>query len=74
MERLLEWYVRALNALAALEGRALRPGPGQRGGGILEYCLIIGLVAVAIVAMLNQFTGAISQVFARIIGRLANIG
>lgn len=74
MEYLMEVYVRWQTALAALEERALRPGPGQRGAGILEYCLIIGLIAVAIIAVLNQFTGAISAVFTRVIGRLSGIG
>lgn len=74
MEQLLEAYVRWQTALAALEERVLRPGPGQRGAGILEYCLIIGLIAVAIITVLNQFTGAISGVFTRVIGRLVGVG
>ena len=71
MEQLLGAYVRCQTAL---EERALRPGPGQRGAGILEYCLIIGLIAVAIITVLNQFTGAVSSVFLRVIGRLSGIG
>jgi Flp pilus assembly pilin Flp len=74
MEQLLEAYLRWQAALAELEERVLRPGSGQRGAGILEYCLIIGLIAVAIVTVLNQFTGAISAVFTRVIGRLSGIG
>ena len=74
MQDLMGTYVRWQTVLSALAERALRPGRGQRGAGILEYCLIIGLIAVAIIAVLNQFTGAISAVFTRVIGRLSGIG
>lgn len=62
------------DALTAWAARALLPGASQEGAGILEYCLIIGLIAVAIITVLGQFTGAISNVFTRIIGRLSGIG
>jgi Flp pilus assembly pilin Flp len=74
MERLLGWYVGWLRLLAGLEARLRPPGAAERGQGILEYCLIIGLIAVAIIAVLSQFTTAISAVFTRLIGRLAGIG
>ena len=78
MERLLEWYLRMLAELAALgrwlEGCLPAPNASQRGAGILEYCLIAAVVAIGLLAALNAFTGALSAVFARIVGRLAGMG
>ena len=78
MDRLLEVYVRALGEAAEL-GRRLEarlPGPGvsQRGAGILEYCLIAAVISIGLLAILNQFTGALSAVFTRMIGRLGGLG
>ena len=74
MERLLGWYVGWLGLLAGLERRLRAPGAAERGMGILEYALIVGIVAVAIVTIMTQFTSAIAAVFTRMIGRLAGIG
>lgn len=78
MEHVVQWYLRLLEEVMALErwleSRLPAPGGTQRGAGILEYCLIAAVVAIGLLAALNAFTGALSAVFARIVGRLAGMG
>ena len=78
MESLLEQYLRAQAELATLgrwlERRLPTPNVAQRGAAILEYCLIAAVVAIGLLVALNAFTGALSAVFNRIVGRLNGMG
>ena len=78
MESLLEQYLRAQAELATLgrwlERRLPALDESQRGAAILEYCLIAAVVVIGLLAALNAFTGALSGVFGRIVGRLNGLG
>lgn len=75
MEQVLAWYLALVAALEQwLERRLPAPSAAQRGQSILEYCLIVAAVAIGLLAALNAFTGALSAVFTRIVGRLAGMG
>jgi Flp pilus assembly pilin Flp len=46
----------------------------QKGQGIVEYGVILGVVAVVALAALQAFTGVIGQMFTRIGSALAGVG
>ncbi|HZQ97746.1 MAG TPA: Flp family type IVb pilin [Chloroflexota bacterium] len=60
MQFLNEQYLKAVNALEA----------GEEGQGLVEYALIIALVAIALVAGLKLLTGGISGTFTSITSSL----
>lgn len=45
----------------------------ESGQGMVEYALIIGLVAVVLIAALGLMTGSIQEIFGRITGELDSI-
>jgi pilus assembly protein Flp/PilA len=47
---------------------------GEEGQGLVEYALIIALLAVVAVAALQILSGAVGGVLTRIAGRLSSIG
>ena len=40
---------------------------GEEGQGLVEYALIIGLIAIVLIVALNGMAGGIAGVFARIV-------
>jgi pilus assembly protein Flp/PilA len=60
MQFVTEQYLKAVNALEARE----------EGQGLVEYALIIALVAIALVAGLKLLTGGISGTFTSITSSL----
>ena len=46
----------------------------ERGASVVEYALIIAVVAVGLIAVLNTFTGAVGQVFANIMASIQGLG
>jgi pilus assembly protein Flp/PilA len=47
---------------------------GEGGQGLVEYGLIVGLIAVACMIVLQAMGTGIAGVFTRILGRLSGIG
>ncbi len=45
----------------------------ESGQGMVEYALIIALVAVALIAILSQLQGGIQGIFQRIIDALSGV-
>jgi len=56
MQFLNAQYLKLVNAMET----------GEEGQGLVEYALIIALVAIVLVAALNLLTGGISSTFGRI--------
>ena len=46
--------------------KAMLFAPKERGQGLVEYALIIALIAILLIAALGLVTGALSTVFSRI--------
>jgi Flp pilus assembly pilin Flp len=62
--------------LEVLEGwlATRRGAAGEGGQGLVEYVLIVGLIAVVCIVVLDAMGAGISGVFTRILGRLAAVG
>ncbi len=46
----------------------------EKGQGMVEYALIIGLIAVALILVLGQVEGGITGVFTTIVTKLQGVG
>jgi Flp pilus assembly pilin Flp len=58
----LEWGVAAV---------VVRAEPGQ---SMVEYAILVAVVVVALVAVLQAFTGGLAQVFNNLLARIQSIG
>lgn len=61
IDTVTEWYLRVSNALAS-----------EKGQGLVEYALIIAVVAIMLVAALAGLRGQINTTFSNITTRLQN--
>jgi len=57
--------------LKKFKGYALTKISNEKGQGMVEYALIIGLVAIVVIAVLVLLGPAISQTFQKIIDKLS---
>ena len=65
----------AASASGRLDGLLLvAAARSERGASVVEYALIIAVVAVGLIAVLNTFTGAVGQVFANIMTSIQGLG
>jgi pilus assembly protein Flp/PilA len=58
------------NALTYLKARLNRPLDDESGQGMVEYVLIIALIAVAVIAFLPGVADAINNVLKNITGKM----
>ena len=70
---MLQVYVSASNRLAALKDRLAALRGDESGAAMIEYALVVGLVAVAAVTTLGVFSGQVNTTFTTIGGKLAAI-
>jgi Flp pilus assembly pilin Flp len=57
-----------------MEQQTTQASKRQEAQGIVEYGVVIGVVAVVALAALQAFTGIIGQMFTRIGAALAGVG
>jgi pilus assembly protein Flp/PilA len=62
------------NSLFYLNRTLVNLKKDERGQAFSEYAIIIGVIAVLIIATLVLFKDALASLFSRIIGELNNVG
>lgn len=66
MSRVYDLCVKSYIGLTAVGQKLRRLGRDEEGQGMVEYGLIIGLVAIAVVVALVALTGGLNNIFAAI--------
>lgn len=78
MTVLLRLQLAILACLASLQGRLARLTPpraaGREGQALLEYALVLAVIAVIVLVAAQALGGDLAAVFDRIRARLANLG
>lgn len=69
--QMIRWWVVALGCLEQLAARAARP---QRAATMVEYGLVVALVAIACMVAVKTLGTTIAGVFGNISGHIAGAG